>query len=302
MTQTDRQKVLIVDDGLLNRQLLSELLRPDHSVILAKNGEQALERAMRQQPDLILLDVVMPEMDGYEVLRQLKADKHTSSIPVIFITAQGSPEEEANGLLQGAMDYITKPFNPYVVRARVATQLKLARQRHMLEMLANIDGLTELPNRRHFDNMYETEWLRAKRYEQPLSVALLDVDNFKLYNDHYGHAMGDLVLQAVAKTLTGALKRPSDLAARYGGEEFVLILPETDVAGALQVAESVRAEIERLAIAHQNSPVCHCVTVSIGLACSMEQSASTAAAMLKMADDRLYLAKNAGRNCVANSL
>jgi diguanylate cyclase (GGDEF)-like protein len=293
---SERQKILVVDDSASNRQLLGELLQADYTVLLAKNGEQALLRARDLKPDLILLDVMMPEMDGYEVLRLLKADPQTAPIGVIFITGLDTPDDEERGLLMGASDYIAKPFHSAVVKARVAVHMQVARQRRMLETLANIDALTELPNRRQLDVVLAAECSRAGRTGNPLSVALLDVDYFKLYNDYYGHAMGDRVLQTIASVLNGKMKRPSDLAARYGGEEFVLIMPDTLIEGALELAEELCLAIATLQIPHEKSKDYACVTVSIGIASSSPGVPPTAESLLQVADARLYHAKAAGRN------
>jgi diguanylate cyclase (GGDEF)-like protein len=293
------QKVLVVDDAAINRQILADLLKTDHTVILAKSGDQALTLAAQHVPDLILLDVVMPEVNGYEVLRQLKADPRTAAIAVIFITGLDTPEDEEYGLTLGASDYITKPFNLAVVRARVRCHLQLARQRRMLETLANIDGLTEIANRRHFDERYAAEWAHAMHHGQPLSVAILDIDFFKDYNDRAGHAMGDRVLQAVASVLTDGLIRSTDLAARYGGEEFALLLPDTDAKGAMQLAERLRDATGRLAIPHPDAHGFGRITVSLGGATLQQATQETAADLLKAADDHLYRAKKEGRNRVA---
>lgn len=292
------QKVLVVDDAAINRQVLGDLLKGDHTVILAKSGEQALERAFQHLPDLILLDVVMPEIDGYEVLSRLKADARTSAITVIFITGLVAPGDEARGLTLGASDYITKPFNLDVVKARVKVHLQVARQRRMLETLANVDGLTEIPNRRYFDERYSVEWARAARSRAPLSVAVLDIDYFKDYNDQAGHAMGDRVLQDVAHTLVHEMSRPADLVARYGGEEFALVMPETDASGGQVLAERARAAIEALVTTGLDGQT-HRITVSIGGATTRPGSLETATDLFKAADEQLYRAKQAGRNRVS---
>jgi diguanylate cyclase (GGDEF)-like protein len=292
------QKVLVVDDAAINRQILADLLKTDHTVILAKSGEQALTLAVRHLPDLILLDVVMPEINGYEVLRQLKSDPRTAAIAVIFITGLDTPEDEEHGLTLGASDYITKPFNLAVVRARVRSHLQLARQRRMLETLANIDGLTEIANRRHFDDRYAAEWANAVREGQPLSVAILDIDFFKVYNDRAGHAMGDQVLQAVASVLTDGMIRSTDLAARYGGEEFVLLMPGADATGAMQVADRLREATGSLAMPHPEVNDIRRITVSLGGATMQPGTHESAADLLKAADDHLYRAKKEGRNRV----
>jgi diguanylate cyclase (GGDEF)-like protein len=298
LTKSDLQKVLVVDDAAINRQVLADLLKADHTVILAKSGEQALSLAVRHVPDLILLDVVMPEINGYEVLRQLKSDSRTAAIAVIFITGLDSPEDEEHGLTLGASDYITKPFNLAVVRARVRCHLQLARQRRMLEALANIDGLTEIANRRHFDGRYEAEWALAVRHGQPLSVAILDIDFFKDYNDRAGHAMGDRVLQAVASALSNGMVRASDLVARYGGEEFAVLMPGIDAQGGFQLADRLREATGRLTMPHSDTNEGNRITVSLGGATLQPGTHESAAELLKAADDHLYRAKKEGRNRV----
>ena len=299
MHPVELQKVLIVDDDALNRQVLADLLKPDYTVLLAKNGVQTLERAVRHLPDLILLDVMMPDMDGYDVLRRLRADPPTAHIAVIFISGLDRPEDEATGLKMGAADYIAKPFNATVVMARVALHLEVVRQRRILERLAHADVLTGLANRRRFDEVYEVEWQRARRSGKPLSVAWLDIDCFKQYNDHYGHPAGDRALRAIARTASACMRRPGDLAARYGGEELVLLMPNTDAAAACELVSSTCDAIAALDIAHAGSIVAPMLTVSAGGATRASDSLETAAAMFEAADVQLYRAKNAGRNRVA---
>ena len=299
MNDTGLQKVLVADDDAINREVLGELLKPEYTVLLAKNGAQALERAARHAPDLILLDVMMPDMDGYEVLRRLRADPQTAHIAVIFISGLDRPEDEANGLKMGAADYITKPFNPSVVMARVAVHLQVVRQRRMLERLANIDGLTELANRRRFDEVYEREWQRARRSGQPLSLALLDIDSFKQFNDRYGHPAGDRALRAVARLAAAGMRRPADLAARYGGEELVLLMPETDAAAAHALVAGICEGIAQLMIPHEASTVAPVLTVSVGGATLLAGSQEQSAGLFEAADTHLYRAKQSGRNRIA---
>jgi diguanylate cyclase (GGDEF)-like protein len=293
------QKVLVADDDAINRQVLAELLKPDYTVLLAKNGAQALERATRHAPDLILLDVMMPDMDGYEVLRQLRADPQTAQIAVIFISGLDRPEDEANGLKMGVADYIAKPFNATVVLARVALHLQVVRQRRMLEHLAHVDGLTELANRRRFDEVYAGEWLRTQRHGRPLSLAMLDIDCFKQYNDHYGHPAGDRALRAVARAASSHMRRPADLAARYGGEELVLLMPDTDAAQARQLVQAICSDVAQQAIAHAASPAAPILTVSAGGATLQLQAGESAPELFGAVDAHLYHAKQAGRNRIA---
>ena len=291
------QKVLVADDDAINRDVLCELLQPEYTVLLAKNGAQSLERAARHVPDLVLLDVMMPDMSGYEVLRRLRATQATEHVSVIFISGLDRPEDEAAGLKMGASDYIAKPFNATVVLARVALHLQLVRQRRMLEHLANVDGLTELANRRRFDEVYAVEWQRARRTGEPLSLALLDVDCFKQFNDLYGHPAGDRALRAIARAAGAHMRRPGDLAARYGGEELVLLMPGTDANQAVHVANTIREAVALLAIAHAGSSVAPWVTASIGGATS-DPAGESAGALFEAADAHLYKAKQDGRNRV----
>jgi diguanylate cyclase (GGDEF)-like protein len=290
--------LLVVDDEKQNRTLLTELLRPDYQVILAKNGVQALSRAQEHLPDLILLDVKMPEMDGYEVIHALKESDLTRDIPVIFITALDSAEDEEKGLELGAVDYISKPFRPSIVRARIRNHLQSVHQRRLLEQLALLDGLTEIPNRRRFSQVLEFEWRRCMRNASPLSLIVVDVDHFKIYNDSHGHAAGDVVLREIARALQNGLKRASDFVARYGGEEFVILLPEVDAEGGQILAEQVRRSVEALSIPHDESFVSPWVTISMGGATCIPDSPEPGPDLFIQADEQLYGAKNQGRNRV----
>lgn len=298
MTIPDKQRILVVDDERLNRKILSELLEEQYQIIVAKSGPQALER-LESDPgiDLILLDVMMPEMDGYEVLIRIKEHNVIKDIPVIFITALNSAEDEERGLNLGAADYITKPFHPAIVKLRVENHLRFVRQRKLLETLAGRDGLTEIDNRRRFDEVMDKEWRRANRNGLPLSLAMVDVDFFKRFNDHYGHARGDQVLKSVARALTWGLHRPADLAARYGGEEFVLLFPDTDAEGAKILVDKILVSIASLSIPHQYSDVAPHLTVSIGGATFIGKQENPMA-LIEAADAMLYQAKGKGRNQV----
>ena len=290
--------LLIVDDEKHNRTLLTELLQDDYQIILAKNGVQALEKARERSPDLILLDVLMPEMDGLAVIRALKAGDATRHIPVIFVSALDSILDEERGLELGAVDYITKPFHPPIVRVRVRNHLQSVHQRRLLEQLAMIDSLTEIPNRRRYAEVYKLEWRRCLRNSKALSLIIVDVDHFKIYNDTYGHAAGDLVLKRVAKAIQSALKRPADFVARYGGEEFAVVLPEIDAGFAQQVAEAIRAAVQALAIAFPESATSPWVTVSLGGASWLPRHNEVDTELFGRADQCLYDAKRSGRNQV----
>ena len=292
-----RPRLLIVDDQPANVHVLYQAFSSDHQVFMATSGEQALDVCTRQQPDLVLLDVVMGGMDGFEVCRQLRAQPLTRDIPVIFVTAQHDELAETRGLDAGAVDFISKPINPKIVRARVKTHLTLKAQADQLRHWVYIDGLTGVHNRRHFDEQLASEWGRAMRHGTSLSVILLDVDFFKRYNDHYGHQAGDDCLRRVAQTLRGGTKRPGDLVARYGGEEFVCLLPDTGLDGAMQFAQQLCALVCAQNIEHLQSTVVPHVTVSAGVASSRAGANNAAPQQLvQQADAQLYLAKSSGRN------
>lgn len=287
--------VLVVDDEKQNRTLLAELLKDECRVILAKNGEQALERAREQSPDLILLDVLMPDIDGFQVIQMLKNDDLTRNIPVIFISALDSPIDEERGLDLGAVDYIGKPFHPPIVRKRVRNHLQSVHHRRLLEKMAMIDALTELPNRRRYDESLEAEWRRCARTGMPLSLAIIDVDYFKAYNDRLGHAAGDQVLRRIAGTLSTFVRRPGDLVARYGGEEFALILPDADANSAMRLAEEIRAAIEALGMPHPAANG-QALTVSIGGTSLIPAGGQVDLQLFETADSALYEAKGKGKN------
>jgi len=293
-----KQTVLVVDDEKQNRDRLTELLQPENRVVLAKNGQQALDRVADQHPDLILLDIMMPDIDGHQVIQILKHDDATRQIPVIFISALDSPADEERGLDLGAVDYITKPFHPSIVRKRVRNHLLSVHHRNLLEELALIDSLTEIANRRRYNEKLENEWRRTARANQALSLAVVDVDYFKAYNDHRGHAEGDAVLRQIAQTISRLARRPGDLAARYGGEEFILLLPGTEVPAAHKIALEIQDAVMALQIPHPASPVSNWVTVSVGGRTVFPTGADVDPEFFKATDAALYLAKASGRNRV----
>lgn len=306
MSISDRQQtILVVDDDPSTIQVLGKLLSDAYRIQVAKSAEKALaiiEEPNTPLPDLLLLDIQMPGMDGYEVCRRLKEDLHTSEIPIIFVTARDATSDEERGLNLGAVDYITKPFSPAIVRARVRTHLRLKQKTDLLEQHALLDDLTGIPNRRSFDQHFEAEIKRCQRERHPLSLIMADIDHFKPFNDHYGHGAGDQCLQFVAGTLSAVLQRPGDRVFRYGGEEFIALLPNTDAAGADNVAERMRAAVEEAHIRHEHSDAAAVVTVSLGVTTWLPDGETPfdAAALLKTADEALYAAKDAGRNHVVS--
>ncbi|MDF1615606.1 diguanylate cyclase [Desulfurivibrio dismutans] len=291
-------RILVVDDEVTNIELLAEVFSDDYEVLFATGGAKALELAAQARPELILLDVVMPGMDGFEVCSRLKAERITADIPVIFVTGIGDQQAEVRGLELGAADYVTKPINPPVVRVRVRNQIELKQARDQLVRLAVTDGLTGLANRRHFDEALQREYARQMRAGGDLSLLLLDIDCFKLYNDNYGHLKGDDCLRELARVLTATFSRATDLPARYGGEEFACIMPDTDAAGALQMAHRIRQAVADLRISHGHSPVAPYITVSIGAATGPCHHQQSALHLIARADEQLYRAKEAGRNRV----
>ena len=291
------QTVLIVDDDRMNRATLAELLRRECRVLLAKDGTSALRRLNEESDiDLILLDVSMPGMDGYEVLRRLRDEKRTAGTAVIFITALTDEQDEEHGLSLGVLDYVFKPIRPVIVHARIRNHLKLVAQRKELEQLATRDSLTGLANRRHFDQVLSLACRRATRTGEPLNLAMIDVDYFKQYNDRYGHCAGDVALKEVAHVLSHITRRPYDLAARYGGEEFVLLL--SGVVDFEAQLEQLRRNVLFLEIAHENSAVEKVLTVSCGGIVVEAPKVHDPIQLLHRADLLLYQAKKQGRNRV----
>jgi diguanylate cyclase (GGDEF)-like protein len=310
--KTDRQKILIIDDTPTNIQVLSEFLSEEYTVYFAMNGEKGLELARDKKPDLILLDIMMPVMDGYQVCQKLKESEETVQIPVIFITAMSSTDEEARGLELGAIDYITKPISLPIVKIRVRNHLKLKRHSDMLELLseeltrknrllevlARQDGLTGLANRRFFDEALDAEIRRAVRNRKPLTLILCDVDFFKSYNDHYGHLAGDDCLRNIGTLLRRLFQRGGDLPARYGGEEFAIILPDTPADQALHLAETLCRDMRDMLIPHSFSDVSGYVTLSAGVVSSMVSRDQSVEWFTALADEALYRSKEGGRNRV----
>jgi len=292
-------KLLIVDDQPANIRVMAEALRDDYELFFATSAERALEIVAGGGVELVLLDVVMPDIDGFEVCRRLKADEATSRIPVIFVTAREEVGDEARGFDLGAVDYITKPVQPPIVRARVRTHIELKRAHDLLESLASIDAVTTIANRRRFDVSIESEWKRCARSHSPLTLAIADVDHFKSFNDTYGHTRGDECLRSIALAIRSVARRPADLAARYGGEEFAVVLPETDATAARSIMESMLDAVRALQIAHSGSSCAPYVTISAGAATMVPNIDGHHSVIVEAADAALYEAKQNGRNRVS---
>jgi len=292
-----KHSVLIVDDQESTIAVLTKILNSEYTLYAATNGSDAIQAAKKHLPDVILLDILMLDMDGYAVITALKNFETTRSIPVIFITALGGDDHEEKGLALGAADYISKPFSPAIVKLRLRNQIKMIDQFRTIERLSMLDQLTELPNRRSFENRLNAEWGRALREQTPTSILMIDVDNFKKYNDTHGHQQGDVALQEIAKVLQQSLKRPSDFIARWGGEEFIILLPNTDSFGALEIAENVRRSAEEILVPGPN--LAAKITISIGVNTQAQWcNTGTINEFAVGADMALYEAKNNGRNRV----
>jgi diguanylate cyclase (GGDEF)-like protein len=317
--------ILIIDDNPTSLAVTATYLEESGFIVLvAKDGESGLKQAKYNPPHLILLDVVMPGIDGFETCRRLKHYDTTKDVPVIFMTGLTDTEDKVKGFEVGAVDYVTKPIQRGELLARINTHLRMQAltqqlQRKNLELqqqafelkvakemaecayiqlqrLAGLDGLTQIANRRRFDEHLSQEWRRMVRDQTPISLILCDIDYFKPFNDYYGHQAGDNCLRQVAQTIDRLVKRPADLAARYGGEEFAVTLPNTGVEGAVQIAELIRFEIEQLKIPHHRSDVSSYVTLSLGISSQVPGYESRSESLIAAADKALYTAKQQGRD------
>lgn len=300
MENTDKFRILIIDEDQRSSLALGDILKWDYAVYTAPTAAGALNMMLEGKPDLILLDAVLPDMSGFELLGRLKEMEETRSIPVIFITGLSGVEDEERGLRLGAVDYITKPFVNSIVLARVGTHIQIVRHIRTIERLGMIDALLDIPNRRFFDMRFKEEWRRACRHRSSLSLMMIDVDHFKRYNDAYGHPQGDLALQYIGNILTRNLRRPSDMAARLGGEEFAVLLADTNLRGSLIVAEHIRGDVEASEIPCSHTGELTAITVSIGVNTLIPSADQYSADFIQQTDKFLYTAKAGGRNRIAS--
>lgn len=304
-------RVVVADDCATDLALLSAFLRKAGCDLVAVgNGTDALAAAVSHQPELILLDIQMPDISGLEVCRRLKQIEAVREVPVIFVSAGSDKPSVLEGFQAGAVDYVTKPYHSPEVLARARTHIDLYRSRReierlngqllaanqTLERLSQTDALTGLANRACYEQGLDREWRRALREQLPLGFLMIDIDHFKAFNDSYGHPAGDICLQKVARAVQGALRRPYDLAARYGGEEFVVLLPSTPREGCVVVAQHILAAVAALDIAHSGSSAADVVTVSIGVAMDLPTDIEAKGQLVEAADRALYRAKAGGRN------
>lgn len=299
MSIAKKESVLVIDDDKLNIIALTRILGSDYQVYFESDSESGIRAAKTLKPDLILLDVVMPKMTGFEVIRILKADEETRHIPVIFLTGRRDVQDEEAGFILGAIDYITKPFSAAVVKLRVSNQLKIISQMRTVYNLSVEDTLTGLGNRRHFNNILNKEWQKSARKHTPLGFMIIDIDHFKKYNDTYGHLSGDAVLRGVADAIKANALSATDQIARWGGEEFAIILPETDLPSAKIIAENVRSGVEA-AVFEIEDNIMTSITISIGVHSIIAESdpGYTLKKFISDTDSALYKAKNQGRNKV----
>lgn len=304
-----RPRILVVDDSRTQLDwLVQVLLREGYEVVTAATGREAIVKARTQTPDLVLLDMILPDMDGLEVLRMVKARPDERFLPVIILSVKSDVDSKVEGLRIGADDFIAKPFAEAEIVARCAAMLRiktlqdqLRSTRRSLEEQSVTDGLTGLKNRRFFDERLPEEFRRAQRYSDPVSLMMIDLDHFKEVNDRYGHQMGDVVLRDAAAVIKASVRDP-DICARYGGEEFAVILPKTHLGGALTVAERVWRGLKDKVYRQEVPAVGQAavaevrVTASLGLAFFPSKDILSAELLVKFADEALYQAKRSGRN------
>ncbi len=330
MRGTEKTYILTVDDRPENLVALEALLEsPELNIVKAASGNEALSLVLEYDFALVLLDVQMPEMDGYETAKLMRGIKKCKSVPIIFLTAISNERGHLfRGYEVGAVDVLFKPIEPDILKSKVTIFLELYRQKKLideqalelklkveellqvkqeleksnriLEDISSIDVLTDISNRRCFDGFIDREWGRAVRNSTPLSIIMMDIDHFKAYNDHYGHQAGDECLRQLGKVLKDTVKRSVDIVARYGGEEFVVVLVDTDMKAAMIVAEKIRLNVEALNIPHASSPIRQRVTISMGVATEVLNKYPSFAALINVADKALYQAKRNGRNKIEN--
>lgn len=290
-------RVLIVDDDVLNQQILKSILEDEYSTFVVSSGREAIEFCHCNLPDLVVMDVQMPEMDGWTACKIMQSSINLRDIPVVFATSMDTVDAEINSWNAGGVDFLVKPVASVSLLNRVKIHLTLKFQTDMLKRLAFKDGLTHLYNRRYLEDSLPKELALSRRNKSHLSVIMIDIDYFKHYNDTYGHLKGDECLQQVANAINDVVLRPTDIVARYGGEEFVCVLPNTDEQGARVISRSVQEAIDKIRIPHLDSRF-GVVTVSMGLATTTDFG-NDSKELLDLADSRLHKAKLNGRNCSA---
>ena len=294
--ETKRARVLVVEDDPSCTRVLTEILNDHYEVSVASDAERAIQIGERGRPDLVLLNVTMRGLDGYEICRRLKSNPATSEIPIILVTAHESIDDQIRGLEAGAVDFINRPVHAPLVLARARTHIALKQHADRLRELALTDMLTDVANRRCFEDRLRSEWRRCRRNGSPIALIMIDIDHFKQYNDAHGHQAGDRCLAQVAAAMKNTLRRPGDLLSRYGGEEFACLLPETGLGQAMRRAEELGRSVENLRIPHPHSAAGPVVTVSRGVAALVPSADLRPRELVRAADAMLYAAKRVGRN------
>jgi len=287
------KKILVIDDEKMNIIALAHFLKPQYEIIVAVDGASALEAAAKHMPDIILLDIIMPDISGFEVIIKLKDCEETKNIPVIFITGLNSANDEEKGLSLGAVDYINKPFNKSIVKSKVKTHLRMSEYISIIDRLCMMDALTGLPNRQGFENRMNGEWEKAYNEKKPLGLIILDIDKFKIYNDTYGHPQGDTLLQSIAEVFR-KIAGKADFAARYGGEKFAVLLPDTGPDEAMSAAEQIWKDINEAVIQCAEGTEAR-ATVSLAVI-SKIPAGDSPAGFFAEADKILHTAKENGGN------
>lgn len=300
-TSALRPRVLVIDDDEIARAVMKEILGEEFEVLTTGSAETGLEMARQILPDVVLLDYKMPGMDGHEALAEIRRAPELADTPIIFVTADGRDELEVHSIELGAVDFVTKPVHAKILITRIKSHIEIKHRQDGLRKFALIDGLTGIPNRRQFDETLDREWRRTMRDGGWLSLAMIDIDYFKQFNDTYGHSAGDDCFKSVAELIVSCLQRPADLAARFGGEEFACVLPQTDLPGAKLVGDSLYQGMRNAAIPHTQSEVAEHLTVSIGVVSVSSDSDVQAVGIIEAADRLLYEAKEGGRNQVRAS-
>lgn len=297
-------KILLVEDSATLRfAMRNYIIDAGHEPLLARSGEEALQLLENTPVDMIIMDVEMPGLNGFETTRLIREWLAGHWIPIIFVTGLNEDENYREGIEAGGDDYLIKPVSFMIIKAKIRAMERIAEMRDQLnqlnselEALSQLDSLTQIYNRRTFNELAQQQWALAKRHQQPISALMIDVDHFKLFNDHYGHPAGDTCLKKVTQAIKSCLHRSADILGRYGGEEFVVLLPETDAKGAMRVAQAISEALEHLALRHDVSPTTNFVTASIGGATCLRTTGHDLEELIKNADRALYKAKRAGRN------
>ncbi|MCL1935267.1 MAG: diguanylate cyclase [Defluviitaleaceae bacterium] len=295
-TETKNITILVIDDSKSNIIALTHILKDNYNVLATKSGKTGISIAIDQKPDIILLDIIMPEIDGYEVLKELKNNNATRHIPVIFISGLNTEEDEEKGLILGAVDYIAKPFSATIVNLRINNQIRMLKQMETIERLSKTDILTNLPNRAAIEDVLKIAWERSRQNLSPLTILMIDIDNFKSLNDTKGHIYGDRVLKYISGVLNSSLKRDLDFVGRWGGEEFIAVLENSDLDCGIMVSEKIKENLKLFKRRKSDSFIEEDITVSVGIFTGTAGPNLFIEEFVDKADQALYIAKRTGKN------